>query len=74
MCIVRLTITSLYQHYVLKQEVFFFTFVDFGLMGLILMAINRLKKRNTFQILMLFIIGVVLYFVLRYLLITNFAL
>lgn len=74
MCIVWLTITSLYQHYILKQEVFFFGFVDFALIGLILIAINKLKRRNTFQILMLFVIGTVIYFALRYLLINNFAL
>ncbi len=29
MCIVWLTISSVYQHYILRQEVFFFAFVDF---------------------------------------------
>lgn len=53
MCLMWLTITSLYQHYVLQQEVFFFAFVDFALIGLILLLINKLKKRNVFQIIIL---------------------
>ena len=74
MCMVWLTITSLYQHYVLQQEVFFFAFVDFALIGLILIVINKLKKHNPIQILILFIFGAIAYFLIRYLLITNFAL
>lgn len=74
MCLVWLTITSLYQHYVLQQEVFFFAFVDFALIGLILLVINKLKRHNTVQIAILFIAGAIAYFVLRYLLISNFAL
>ncbi len=74
MCIVWLTITSLYQHYVLQQEVFFFAFVDFALIGLLLIAINKLKKQNPIQILILSIIAACIYFLIRYLLISNFAL
>lgn len=74
MCIVRLTISSVYQHYILRQEVFFFAFVDFGLIGLILLIINKLKKESITQILTLFGIGAALYILIRYLLISNFAL
>lgn len=54
MCMVWLTITSLYQHFVLKQEVFFFAFVDFAIIGLLLIIINKLKKRSPVQISLLF--------------------
>lgn len=74
MCIVWLTVTSLYQHYVLHQEVFYFAFVDFALGGLILIAINKLKRSNPLQILLLFGIWFAIYMGLRYLIISNFAL
>ena len=74
MCMVWLTITSLYQHFVLKQEVFFFAFVDFSLIWLILIIINKLKKHSPLQISILFWAGIIAFFVVRYLLISNFAL
>ncbi len=74
MCLIWLTITSLYQHYILRQNIFFFTFVDFGLIWLILIVINKLKKHNPVQILALFIIGAAVYFGIRYLIVSNFAL
>lgn len=74
MCIVWLTISSVYQHYILRQEVFFFAFVDFWLIGMILLVINKLKKESITQILTLFGIGTVVYIIIRYLLINNFAL
>lgn len=74
MCIVWLTVTSLYQHYVLQQEVFFFAFVDFALIGIVLIAINKLKKPNPLQIIILFGIGFAVYMGIRYLIVSNFAL
>ena len=73
MCILWLTLSSLYQHFILQETVFFFAFIDFGLMGIILTIINKLKRKSMTQILSLFAAGVVLYIVARYLLISNFA-
>ena len=74
MCIVWLTISSLYQHYILSQPVFFFTFIDFGLIGILLVGINIFKKNNVKQIAVLFMGATLLFFILRYLIISNFAL
>lgn len=74
MCIVWLTITSVYKYYVLREQIFYFIFVDFALIGLILVVINALKRRSVTQISILLIVWIVLYFVIRYILISNFAL
>jgi len=74
MCLIRLTVSSLYQHYVLQQKIFFFAFVDFSLIGLILITINKVKRHSIVQISSLFVWGAVVYFVIRYLIISNFAL
>lgn len=73
MCILRLTLSSLYQHFILQQTVFFFAFIDFGLMGIILTLINKFKRKNMTQLLILFAVGIAMYIAARYLLISNFA-
>gem|GEM_PF-7072178 len=55
MCLIRLTVSSLYQHYVLQQKIFFFAFVDFSLIGLILITINKVKRHSIVQISSLFV-------------------
>lgn len=73
MCILRLTLSSLYQHFILQETVFFFAFIDFGLMGIILTIINKIKRKSMTQLLVLLAAGVILYIAARYLLISNFA-